>query len=62
MKTDAGKKAPELKIVCRSSGQAPNYRVLAGDLLRACREFYQDPDNEKAFHEWQMSGKDRRAD
>ena len=55
MKTDAGKKAPELKIICRSSGQAPNYKAMAGELLHRIRKFYQDPENEKAFQEWMKS-------
>ena len=30
----------------------PKYGTLAAELLAGCREFYKDPENEKAFREW----------
>jgi len=42
----------ELTITARSSGKKPNYGKAAAALLELCREFYQDPENEKAFQEW----------
>ena len=41
----------------------PNYRKNAGLILTACRDFYQKPENEKAFREWkeQRSGKNEKA-
>ena len=49
----------EIKISARTAAEKPNYRRTAAALLERCREFYQDPENEKAFQEWkaQRSGK-----
>lgn len=41
----------------RSSGKEPDFTKTAAALLEKCREFYQDPENERAFMEW----KARRA-
>ena len=53
----------EMRITARSSGQAPKYDKAASELLELCREFYQDPENERAFQEWQAekSGKNEKA-
>ena len=53
----------EMQITARSSGQAPKYDKAASALLELCREFYQDPENERAFQEWQAerSGKNEKA-
>ena len=45
----------------------PKYSATAAELLERCREFYQDPENEKAFREWQRQimeddAKGRRRD
>ena len=37
---------------------APNYGTTAATLLEACRTFYQNPENEKAFQEWQKTKKE----
>ena len=34
------------------TGQKPDYMPLARHLLDRIIEFYQDPENEKAFQEW----------
>jgi hypothetical protein len=36
----------------RSSGKEPDFTKTAAELLKRCREFYQDPENERAFLEW----------
>lgn len=53
----------EMRITARSSGQAPKYDKAASALLELCREFYQDPENERAFQEWQAerSGKNEKT-
>ena len=53
----------EMRITARSSGQAPKYDKAASALLELCREFYQDPKNERAYQEWQAerSGKNEKA-
>ena len=42
----------ELRITERSSGKKPNYKKTAVQMLARCREFYQDPENERAYQEW----------
>ena len=53
----------EMRITARSSGQAPKYDKAASALLELCREFYQDPENERAYQEWkaERSGKNEKA-
>lgn len=46
----------QLPITASRTTTEPNYRTTAGLLLTACRGFYKDPENEKAFREW----KDRK--
>ena len=42
----------EMMITGRESGKKPNYKKTAAALLERCREFYQDPENEKAYQAW----------
>ena len=42
----------EMQVTVRESGKEPNFKKTAAELLQRCREFYQDPANEKAFLEW----------
>ena len=42
----------EIKISVRTAAEKPNYRRTAAALLERCREFYQDPENERAYQEW----------
>lgn len=49
----------ELQMIVRNSGQRPKYDRAAAGLLELCREFYQKPENEKAYQEWK-AGKDRK--
>ena len=53
----------EMRITARSSGQAPKYDKAASALLELCREFYQDPENERAYQEWKAgrSGQNEKA-
>jgi hypothetical protein len=53
----------ELQMTVRNSGQRPKYDRAAAGLLELCREFYQDPENERAFQEWKArkDGKDEKA-
>lgn len=32
--------------------QKPKYTARAAKLLEKCREFYKDPENERAYQEW----------
>lgn len=49
----------EMAITARTAKEKPNYRKTAAALLEACRLFYQDPENERAYQEWkkQRSGR-----
>ena len=49
----------EMRITVSQAKDKPNYQKTAAELLKRCREFYQDPENEKAFQEWK-AGKDRK--
>lgn len=45
-------KQTELRVTVRRTGKKPNYQKTAAALLERCREFYQDPENERAYQEW----------
>ena len=47
----------ELTITARSSGKRPEYKKTAAALLERCREFYQNPENERAYQEWKAGKK-----
>ena len=51
----------EMRITAVSSGKAPDYSRTAGLLLTACREFFKDPENEKAYREW-MAGREEKRE
>lgn len=48
----------EMRVTVRTSAEKPNYRKTAAELLKRCREFYQDPENERAFQEWMAQKKE----
>lgn len=50
----------ELQVNMRTSRQKPDYKKTAAELLQRAREFYQDPENEKAFQEW-MKGRGKNG-
>ena len=39
----------------------PPYEKTAGTLLEACRTFYRDPENEKAYREWKKSRRESES-
>ena len=45
----------ELRVIARKAATKPNYRTTAAELLARCREFYQDPENERAYQEWKAN-------
>ena len=49
----------ETRITVSQAAEKPNYQKTAAALLERCREFYQNPENERAFLEWK-AGKDRK--
>lgn len=42
----------ELRITARTVKDKPKYKKTAAALLARCREFYKDPENERAYQEW----------
>ena len=57
-KEDGG--VSETRITVSQAKDKPNYQKTAAALLERCREFYQDPENERAFLEWK-AGKDKKC-
>ena len=49
----------ELAITARAAKEPPKYKKTAAALLSRCREFYLNPENEKAFQEWK-AGKEAK--
>lgn len=45
-----------LQVSAKRAEEKPQYGKTAAELLKACRAFYEDPENEKAFREWQKDG------
>lgn len=39
----------------------PPYEKTAATLLEACRMFYREPENEKAFKEWKKSRRESES-
>ena len=54
-----GKTMPDMTIRARTSETEPNYKKTAAELLNCCREFYQNPENERAFREWMADRKNK---
>ena len=49
-----------MKITVEMATEKPKYKKTAAALLERCREFYQTPENERAFLEWK-AGKDKKC-
>ena len=47
----------DFQINLMVSKEKPKYGKTAAELLKKAREFYQDPENEKAFQEWMAERK-----
>ena len=50
----------ETRITVSQAMEKLNYQKTAAELLERCREFYQNPENERAFLEWK-AGKDKKC-
>ena len=51
----------DMPVILERCEVKPNYQKTAGMLLIACREFYEDPENEKAFLAWKAERKGKSA-
>lgn len=47
----------EIRIEAREGKQKMKPETTAAELLEKCRQFYQNPENEKAFLEWKQAKK-----
>ena len=47
----------EIQISASRVKEKPKYTMPAAALLKRCREFYEDEENEKAFQEWKETRK-----
>lgn len=47
----------EITISARKAETKPKYQVTAAEILKRCREFYEDPENDRAFLEWKEQKK-----
>ena len=52
-----GDAVKETRISASRARTKPKYQANAAALLKRCRAFYQDPENEKAYHEWKAAKK-----
>lgn len=52
---NSGKPGP-MEIRAEMARTEVNYKKSAASLLAACRSFYLDPENEKAFQEYKKKG------
>lgn len=48
-----------MPVTAETAETAPRYEAGAAALLKRCREFYEDPENERAFQEWMNEKKNR---
>ena len=51
----------ETIITATRATTAPQYEKTAAGLLEACRTFYRDPENEKAYREWKKSRRESES-
>ena len=42
----------DMTVIPERADRKPDYRKTAGMLLNACREFYQNEENERMYMEW----------
>ena len=47
----------EVRICAEKAQTEPKYKASAAALLMSCREFYKEPENEKAYQEWKRNRK-----
>ena len=49
-----------MNIRAEETGKEPKYKATAAELLKACREWYRDPGNEKAYSDWAKNGRNKK--
>ena len=53
------KKEMKTRISAERAVTKPKHAATARELLERCRQFYQDPENERAYQEWKNKKKNR---
>lgn len=51
----------ETRIMVEAAAAKPKYRTTAAELLKRCREFYQDTENEAEYQKWKESHKEEET-
>ena len=49
-----------MPVTAETAETAPRYEAGAAALLKRCREFYEDPENERAFQEWMAKRNEKK--
>ena len=49
-----------MPVTAETAATEPRYEAGAAALLKRCRAFYEDPENEKAFREWMAEGNKKK--
>lgn len=50
----------QMRITASEAKTKPDYRKTAAELLRRCREFYRDPENERAYQAWKAGKEEKK--
>ena len=45
-----------MTVISAEARKKPDYKMTAGMLLTACREFYRNDENEEAYKAWRKGG------
>lgn len=45
----------EMRLTVSTAEKEPEFKKTAGMLLTLCRDYFQNPENEKEYQEWQRS-------
>ena len=51
----------EMRITVSVAGEKPPKPKMTAALLKRCREFYDDPENERAYQEWKAAKEKKGA-
>lgn len=52
----------DFTVTTGTAKKEPDYRKTAAELLRRCRDFYADPENERAYQEWKAGKEAKNED
>ena len=52
-----GGECGRMTVISAEARKKPDYKMTAGMLLTACREFFKNPENEEEFQKWMRTGR-----